>query len=72
MMKFKGYQAKVEIDGDAKLFHGRVINLHDVITFEVACRDDLLQAIHNSVDEYLEFCTERGEDSEKPYDFDST
>ena len=61
MMKYKGYQAKVEIDGDAKLFHGEVINLRDVITFEADCRDDLTQAFHDSVDDYLELCGERGE-----------
>jgi predicted HicB family RNase H-like nuclease len=27
----------------------------------------LRQAFHDSVDDYLEFCAERGEDPEKPY-----
>jgi len=66
MMEYKDYQAKVEIDDDAKLFHGEIINLREVITFEAACRDDLLQTFHDSVNEYLEFCTERRENPEKP------
>ncbi len=66
MMKYKDYQAKVEIDDDAKLFHGEIINLRDVITFEANCRDDHLQAFHDSVDDYLEFYTERRENPEKP------
>ena len=72
MMKYKGYQAKVEIDDETNLFHGEVINLRDVITFEADCMDDLLQAFHDSIDDYLEFCREREvKDPEKPYDFDS-
>lgn len=63
MMEYKGFQAKVEIDDETKLFHGKVINLRDVITFEADCMDDLLQAFHDSIDDYLEFCRERSESS---------
>ena len=66
-MEYKGYFAKVEFDEDANIFHGEVINLRDVITFEGETVDDLRQAFHDSVDDYLEFCAERGEDPEKPY-----
>lgn len=67
MIEYKGYLAKIDADEDARLFHGEVINLRDVITFEADCMDDLLQAFHDSVDDYLEFCEERGEDPEKPF-----
>ena len=63
MMEYKGYQAKVEIDNETKLFHGKVINLRDVITFEVDCINDFLQSFHDSVDDYLEFCRARSERS---------
>jgi len=67
MMEYNGFQAKVEIDDETKLFHGKVINLRDVITFEVNCMNDLLQAFHDSVDDYLEFCREREvKEPEKP------
>lgn len=65
MMEYKGYQAKVEIDEETKLFHGEVINLRDVITFDADCMDDLPQAFHDSIDDYLEFCRERSERSRK-------
>ena len=67
MMEYKGYIAKVVFDDDAKIFHGEVINLRDVITFEADCVDDLVRAFHESVDDYLEFCAERGEDPERPF-----
>jgi len=66
-MEYKGYSAKIEFDEDANIFHGEVINLRDVITFEGETVDGLRQAFQESVDDYLEFCAERGEDPEKPY-----
>jgi len=67
MMEYKGYVAKVEFDDEAKIFHGEVINLRDVITFEADNVDDLVRNFNASVDDYLDFCAERGEDPEKPY-----
>ncbi len=66
-MEYKGYFAKVEFDDEANIFHGEVINLRDVITFEGATVDELGKAFQDSVDDYLEFCAERGEDPDKPY-----
>ena len=66
-MEYKGYSAKIEFDEDANIFHGEVINLRDVITFEGETVDGLRHAFQESVDDYLEFCAERGEDPEKPY-----
>ncbi|MGD8363432.1 MAG: type II toxin-antitoxin system HicB family antitoxin, partial [Desulfobacterales bacterium] len=67
MMEYKGYFAKVVFDEEANIFHGEVINLRDVITFEGETVDKLRQAFYESVDDYLEFCAERGEDPEKPF-----
>ncbi|MCP4579633.1 MAG: type II toxin-antitoxin system HicB family antitoxin [Deltaproteobacteria bacterium] len=67
MMEYKGYFAKVEFDDEANIFHGEIINLRDVITFEGETVDELRKAFNDSIDDYLEFCAERGEDPEKPY-----
>ena len=67
MMEYKGYFARVEFDDEANIFHGEVINLRDVITFEGESVDELRKAFTDSVEDYLEFCAERGEDPEKPY-----
>jgi predicted HicB family RNase H-like nuclease len=66
-MEYKGYFVKVEFDDGASIFHGEVINLRDVITFEGETVKELKQAFQDSVDDYLDFCVERGEDPEKPY-----
>jgi predicted HicB family RNase H-like nuclease len=67
MMEYKGYLARVEFDDDAGLFHGEVINIRDVITFQGKSVDELRQALADSVEDYLEFCFERGEQPEEPF-----
>ena len=34
MMEYKGYIGKVEVDDEAGILHGEVINIRDVVTFE--------------------------------------
>jgi len=67
MMEYKGYFARVAFDDEANVFHGEVINLRDVITFDGESVDELRKALSDSVEDYLEFCSERGESPEKPY-----
>jgi len=67
MMEYKGYIGKVEIDDEAGVLHGEVINIRDVITFEGTSVDEIHQAFRESVDDYLEFCAQRGESPEKPF-----
>ena len=60
-MKRHGYTGQIDFDEEANLFHGQVINLHDVITFQGRSIDELRQALADSVQDYLELCAERGE-----------
>jgi predicted HicB family RNase H-like nuclease len=66
-MKYKGYESAVIFDEEAAIFHGEVVNTRDVITFQGTSVDELRQAFEESVDDYLEFCKERGEEPEKPF-----
>ena len=67
MMEYKGYWARVEFDDEANIFHGEVINIRDVITFQGKSVDELRQAFEDSVEDYLAFCAERGEEPDKPF-----
>jgi predicted HicB family RNase H-like nuclease len=66
-MEYKGYLAHVEFDSEANIFHGEVINIRDVITFQGKSVDELHQAFIDSVEDYLEFCQERSETPERPF-----
>ena len=67
MMEHKGYLGKVEFDDEAGIFHGEVVNTRDVITFQGDSVAALKKAFRESVDDYLEFCQQRGEAPDKPF-----
>lgn len=67
MMKYKGFEGVVQYDDDAKIFHGEVINTRTVITFQGTTVDEIETAFRDSVDDYLEWCAERGKEPEKPF-----
>ena len=61
MMTYKNYMAKVIYDEDANIFHGEVINIRDVITFEGSSVIELQNSFKESIEDYLDFCRIRGE-----------
>ena len=67
MMQYKSYTGKVEFDDEADIFHGEVIGLRDVITFQGRTADEVKASFRESVDDYLAFCTKRGEEPTKPF-----
>lgn len=67
MLNYKGYHGKVEFDEEAGLFHGEVVDLRDVITFQGKSVEELEQSFRDSVDDYLDFCHQRGEEPDKPF-----
>lgn len=67
MMQYKGYLARIEFDEEANIFHGEVINIRDVITFQGKSVEELKKAFEESIEDYLEFCAERNEEPERPF-----
>ncbi|MBO4438236.1 MAG: type II toxin-antitoxin system HicB family antitoxin [Spirochaetaceae bacterium] len=67
MMTYKGFIGSVEYDDEAHVFSGEVINTRTVITFQGTTVDEIENAFHDSVDDYLEWCKEDGIEPEKPY-----
>jgi predicted HicB family RNase H-like nuclease len=66
-MKYKGYTGVVEFDEESGTLFGHVIGLRDGITFQGDSVAEVMQAFRDSVDDYLEFCAERGESPERPF-----
>ena len=68
MMEYKGYTGQITaMDESCGIIHGRVSSINDIVTFEGATPKELVQAFHDSVDDYLAFCEERSEPPEKPF-----
>ena len=66
-MEYKGYTAEVVYDEEAREFHGSVKGTLDVITFVATNAEDLSREFHDSVDDYLDYCSELGREPEKPF-----
>jgi predicted HicB family RNase H-like nuclease len=67
MKPYKGYVAEIWYEEDDAAFHGIVHGIRDTVHFEAHSAEDLAQAFHDSVDDYLAFCKGRGVDPQKPY-----
>ncbi len=67
MLNYKGYTGHIEFDDEAGLFHDKVLDTKDVVTFQGRSVDEIVQAFRDSVDDYLDFCAERGEKPDKPF-----
>lgn len=67
MKAYRGYTARVEYDAEDQILVGRVENIRDVVTFYATDTASLEREFHASVDEYLAFCEERGEEPDRPY-----
>ena len=67
MFTYKGYVGRIDYDDEAGVFHGEVINTRDIITFQGKSVNELKRALKESVDDYLQFCRERGEEPDRPF-----
>jgi predicted HicB family RNase H-like nuclease len=67
-MIHKGYVGKiVDYDEESGYLHGRVLGIRDVITFEAKTIEEAKREFQISVDDYLAFCAELGQEPSKPY-----
>ncbi len=64
---YRGYCGRAELHLDDELFHGEVVGVRDVVTFQGRTHGQLQKAFRDSVDDYLAFCESRGEPPERPF-----
>lgn len=67
LFKYKDYYAVVEFDSERRIFHGEVIGLNDVITFQGKSVSELEKEMKNSIEDYLDFCLKKGKNPEKVF-----
>lgn len=65
-MHYKGYTGEVRIDAETGVIRGRVVTARDLITFQGRTDAEARRAFRDSVNDYLEFCAQRGEEPTKP------
>lgn len=67
VMKYKGYSARIEYDDDDGIFTGQIAGLRDRVGFHAKTVDDLREAFHEAVEDYIETCTKIGKEPQKTY-----
>ncbi|MFZ0304875.1 MAG: type II toxin-antitoxin system HicB family antitoxin [Terracidiphilus sp.] len=68
MMEYKGYAAgPIDFDPEGNTFSGTVSGLKDVIHFEGSTARELARAFRASIDSYLEFCAEKEQQPDRPF-----
>jgi predicted HicB family RNase H-like nuclease len=67
MEPYKGYTAEITVDFEDNTLYGTVLHLRDTIVFEGANPQELEQAFHDSVDDYLAYCAENGKEPDRPF-----
>jgi len=66
-LHYKGYSGSVEFSEEDGVFHGKVVGIKALISFEGDSVSMIVEDFHSAVDEYLEFCAENGAEPEKPF-----
>ena len=66
-LHYKDYIGSVEFSETDAVFHGKVVGIKSLISFEGDSVSAIIDDFHNAVDEYLEFCVETGNQPEKPF-----
>jgi len=68
MMEYKGYAAgPIDFDPKENTFSGTVSGLKDVIHFEGSTAKELTRAFRDSIDSYLDYCEEIGQEPDRPF-----
>jgi predicted HicB family RNase H-like nuclease len=67
ILTYKGYQGRFEYDQEADIFHGDVLHINDVVTFQGRSIDELKKALADSVEDYFDLCREVEKEPQKPF-----
>lgn len=66
-LHYKDYTGSIEFSEEDAVFHGRVIGIKALISFEGGSVDVITADFHAAVDEYLACCAKNKKQPEKPF-----
>jgi predicted HicB family RNase H-like nuclease len=66
-LKYKGYIGSVAYSEPDKVFFGKLEGIDDLVNYEGESVQELTDAFHEAVDDYLVFCEDHGVKPEKSY-----
>lgn len=66
-LAYQGYLAEVTIDDESGLLFAETIGMRDGVTAQAETYTALKREFATSIEDYLSWCAELGEEPEKPY-----
>ena len=66
-LNYKGYTGNIVFTEEDGVFHGKVIGIKPLISFEGDSVSLITEDFRNAVDEYLDFCDKNNIEPEKPF-----
>lgn len=67
VIKYRGYHGKIEFSEEDQMLIGSVIGIQDALYFHGSSVEEVTQAFHDSVDNYLSLCEAMGKSPDKEY-----
>jgi len=67
LFEYKGYNGTVEYSDVDKVLFGKVLGIRSLLSYEGDSLSSLRHDFEDVIDDYLETCTERDVEPEKPY-----
>lgn len=67
ILEYKTYYATVYFSAEDEVFHGKIIGINDLVSFEGSTVSELKAAFHEAVEDYLDTCQQLGKEPEKTY-----
>ncbi len=67
ILEYKGYYGSVEYSSEDGVLFGKVIGIKSLISYEGESVEQLKADFEGALDEYLEYCREKGVEPEKMY-----
>ena len=66
-LHYNNYIGSVSFSEIDAVFHGKVVGIKSLISFEGESVSALTDDFHKAIDEYLKFCEASGKEPEKPF-----
>ena len=67
VLSYKGYWGRIEFSERDEVFHGKVVGIKSLISFEGDSVKAIKADFRNSINEYLEYCKDEGIQPEKSF-----
>jgi predicted HicB family RNase H-like nuclease len=66
-MEYKGYVGSVQYSSEDDVFHGKLENIRDLVTYEGTDITSVKSAFFEAVDDYLSECKKRKKEPDVPF-----